>query len=172
MHCLALSLLLASAAYFLVPRLFGPAGLLRHLALPGGRSRARGLFASAAGNATAPADELEFGFCFDVAVRAFLPVFLWLYMGQFLLLPVLTSRRVVAVAASNALHVGAYAQALYITFLGYSSLPFLSGTHLMLVPGLVALAVAWVVATAAGWSASLHLAPVLWCAGGLRKSMG
>ena len=34
-------------------------------------------------------EELEFGFCFDVHCNAFFPVFVWLYVVQYIIMPVL-----------------------------------------------------------------------------------
>ena len=34
-------------------------------------------------------EELEFGYCFDVHCNAFFPVFLWLYVVQYLFMPLL-----------------------------------------------------------------------------------
>ena len=102
-HFLAVSLLVATAAYFLVGRLLGP-GIA---GLPG-RRRQQGLFTQAG-----EGEQLEFGYCFDVsgwmneerfaaiggdegandkgvvqvAIRAFFPVWVWLYVLQFILWP-------------------------------------------------------------------------------------
>ena len=59
-HFLAISLLVATAAFFLVGRLLGP-GIA---GLPG-RRRQQGLFTQAGGG-----EQLEFGYCFDVSGRA------------------------------------------------------------------------------------------------------
>ena len=50
-----------------------------------GRRRLQGLF-------VAPGDResLEFGYCFDVSIRAFFPVWVLLYVLQFVLMPVIT----------------------------------------------------------------------------------
>lgn len=79
-HFLLSSLLVSTAAYFLVGRLLGPG--VR--GLPG---RRRGLFTQL-GEPGAEGEQLEFGYCFDVAIRAFFPVWVWLYVVQFLLMPV------------------------------------------------------------------------------------
>ena len=34
-------------------------------------------------------EELEFGYCFDVHCNAFFPVFVWLYVVQYLVMPLL-----------------------------------------------------------------------------------
>jgi hypothetical protein len=75
-HFLGSSLLVATVAYFLVGRLLGPG-------VPGLPGRRRGLFASDGGG-----EHLEFGYCFDVAIRAFFPVWVLLYVVQFVLMPV------------------------------------------------------------------------------------
>jgi hypothetical protein len=70
----------SAIAYFLVGRLLGPG-------VPGlpGRRR-QGLFTQLGGNG----DQLEFGYCFDVAIRAFFPAWVFLYVLQFLLMPVMS----------------------------------------------------------------------------------
>src|ERR1700761_947255 len=78
-HFIGVSLLVSTIAYFLVGRLLGPG-------VPGlpGRRR-QGLF-------TQPGEQeqLEFGYCFDVAIRSFFPVWVFLYVLQFLLMPVIS----------------------------------------------------------------------------------
>lgn len=61
-HFLAVSLLVATAAFFLVGRLLGP-GIA---GLPG-RRRQQGLFTQAG-----EGEQLEFGYCFDVSLAALL----------------------------------------------------------------------------------------------------
>ena len=81
-HFLLLSLLIATLFYFLVGRLLGP-GVK---GLPG--RRRQGLF-DVDGEGK---EELEFGYCWDVAIRAFVPVWVFLYVVQFLLMPVVASK--------------------------------------------------------------------------------
>lgn len=101
-HFLAVSLVVATAAFFLVGRLLGP-GIA---GLPG-RRRQQGLFTQAG-----EGEQLEFGYCFDVsgetecvatggwdgltgrtmmqvAIRAFFPVWVLLYVMQFILWPLI-----------------------------------------------------------------------------------
>jgi hypothetical protein len=79
-HFLLLSLLTATLFFFLVGRLLGPGNSL----LPG---RRRGLYNL--NEADGGKEELEFGYCWDVAIRAFVPVWLFLYVVQFLCMPLI-----------------------------------------------------------------------------------
>lgn len=76
-HFLLLSLVTATLFYFLVGRLLGPGNSL----LPG---RRRGLYNLSDGENR---EELEFGYCWDVSIRAFVPVWVFLYVVQFLCMP-------------------------------------------------------------------------------------
>lgn len=76
-HFIGSSLVISVIAYFLVGRLLGP-GVK---GLPG-RRRQQGLFVQ-----PGEEEQLEFGYCFDVAIRAFFPVWVFLYVVQFLLMP-------------------------------------------------------------------------------------
>lgn len=78
-HFLGSSLVVASLSYFLGGRLLSGPGVR---GIPG-RRRQQGLFVQ-------PGEEeaLEFGYCFDVAIRAFFPVWVFLYVVQFLLMPI------------------------------------------------------------------------------------
>ena len=80
MHFLLLSLVTATLFYFLVGRLLGPGNSL----LPG---RRRGLYNLGEVEGAAGKEELEFGYCWDVAIRAFVPVWVFLYVVQFLCMP-------------------------------------------------------------------------------------
>jgi hypothetical protein len=82
-HFLLFSLLIATLFYFLVGRLLGP-GVK---GLSWGRRR-QGLFNVEDGDAT---NELEFGYCWDVAIRAFVPIWVFLYFVQFVLMPAISS---------------------------------------------------------------------------------
>jgi hypothetical protein len=77
-HFIGTSLVVSTVAYFLVGRFLGP-GVK---GLPG-RRRQQGLFVQ-----PGEEEQLEFGYCFDVAIRAFFPVWVFLYVVQFLLMPV------------------------------------------------------------------------------------
>jgi len=78
-HFLLLSLLIATLFFFLVGRLLGPDNTL----LPG---RRRGLYNLGEDSGK---EELEFGYCWDVAIRAFVPVWVFLYVVQFLCMPLI-----------------------------------------------------------------------------------
>ncbi|KAL8745891.1 MAG: hypothetical protein Q9184_007818 [Pyrenodesmia sp. 2 TL-2023] len=93
-HFLLGSLTVATASYFLVGRLLGPGS-------KGGRRR-RGLFGDVWGGQregdrmvmgdreSGVEEGLEFGYCFDVAIRAFFPMWIFLYVIQFLLWPAIS----------------------------------------------------------------------------------
>jgi hypothetical protein len=112
-HFLLSSLLIATAAYFLVGRLLGPG-------VPGlpswGGNRRRGLFGPPPGEG----ERLEFGYCFDVAIRAYFPVWVFLYVVQFLLMPVVAKGYWVSLFLGNTLYLLAFEYYTVITFLGYN----------------------------------------------------
>jgi hypothetical protein len=78
-HFLLLSLVTATLFFFLIKYFLGPNSKL----IPKQR---RGLYDlnEEGGEGT---QELEFGYCWDVAIRAFVPVWLFLYVVQFLCMP-------------------------------------------------------------------------------------
>lgn len=88
----------------------------------------------------------------QVSNRAFFPLYLHLYVVQFLLLPLLTRNpsNFLATFLGNSLYLSALIYYTYITFLGYNALPFLHSTELLLVPILV-FAVLWLISLIAGW---------------------
>ncbi|KOS43763.1 hypothetical protein ACN38_g5339 [Penicillium nordicum] len=151
-HFIGSSLLVSTIGYVIIGRLFGPNGAAASLAgLRGSRGRRRG---AAQGLFTQPGEkeQLEFGYCFDVSNRAFFPLYLHLYVVQFLLLPLLTRSPsdFLATFLGNSLYLSALIYYTYITFLGYNALPFLHNTELLLVPILI-FAVMWLVSLIAGW---------------------
>ncbi|KAJ9620898.1 translation initiation factor IF-2 [Taxawa tesnikishii (nom. ined.)] len=111
-HFLLSSLLVSTAAYFLVGKLLGP-GIA---GLPG-RSRRAGLFGPPGND---PQDQLEFGYCFDVSIRAFLPVWVFLYVIQFLLMPVIARDYWVSLFFGNSLYLVAFGYYFVVSFLGYN----------------------------------------------------
>jgi hypothetical protein len=108
----------------------------------------------------------------QISIRAFLPLFVHLYILQFLLLPVLAHQRFPSVLLSNSIHLAAFTHSVYVTFCGYNVLPSLQGTQVLLVAPLVVGGMVWLIATVGGWNATLSLAPVLWAGGGLRGGVG
>ncbi|CAD0106679.1 unnamed protein product [Aureobasidium uvarum] len=160
-HFLLTSLLVSTTAYFLVGKLLGP-GVK---GLPGRNKRA-GLFGPP-GNDTV--EQLEFGYCFDVSIRAFFPVWVWLYVVQFLLMPVISRDYWVSLFFGNLLYLVAFGYYFVVTFLGYNALPFLHHTQLLLTP-VVAFGVFWIVSLF-GLNLPKHFAPVLWAGADLRKSV-
>ncbi|MCJ1322312.1 hypothetical protein MMC15_007660 [Xylographa vitiligo] len=131
-HFLAISLLIATAAYFFVGRLLGP-GIA---GLPG-RRRQQGLFVQAEDK-----EQLEFGYCFDVAIRAFFPVWVLLYVVQFVLWPLISTKYWISLLVGNTLYLTAFGYYFVISFLGYNTLPFLHHTQFLLSP-LFACGVLW-----------------------------
>ncbi|KAI5310356.1 hypothetical protein KEM55_008009 [Ascosphaera atra] len=192
LHFLGSSLLIATITYVAVPRLFGPEGWLARRGLGGlgigrgrmgyGRRRAQGLFGDAglrggmSGLSALGGENIEFGYCFDVSNRAFFPLYIHLYVLQFILLPLLTRTKQVpssapapadgaaqqaaptqthpttlALLLSDTLYLSAFIYYIYITFLGYNILPSLRHTEALLLPIVVSF-VLYLVALIMGWS--------------------
>ncbi|KAF2730447.1 UNC-50 [Polyplosphaeria fusca] len=158
LHFVVLSLVIATICYLIVGRLLGP-GVK---GLPG--RRRQGLFNMEAGEG---GNELEFGYCWDVAIRAFVPIWVFLYVVQFLLMPVVASRYWLSLLIGNSLYLLALNYYFIITFLGYNALPFLHHTELLLAP-IAVCTILWF-ASLFGLNLPKHLAPVLWAGAKLRK---
>jgi hypothetical protein len=75
---------------------------------------------------------------------------------QYFLAPLLLLRgSLLALLLANALYACAFAYYFYVTFLGYNTLPFLTGTAVFLYP-VAAVLVGFVVAMATGWNCASH----------------
>jgi hypothetical protein len=77
---------------------------------------------------------LEWAYCFDVHCNSFLIIWLFLYVVQFVLLPILSRSNWISLLLGNLLYLGALSHYFIITFMGYSSMPFLEHTELLLFP--------------------------------------
>ncbi|EME77837.1 uncharacterized protein MYCFIDRAFT_191201 [Pseudocercospora fijiensis CIRAD86] len=154
-HFLATSLLVATAMFFLVGRVLG--------------KRRQGLFGPPSGRGWNPDEGLEFGYCFDVSIRAFLPLWAFLYVLQFLLMPLIKEDYWISNFFGNTMYVLALGYYFVITFLGYNALPFLSRTEILLAP-IPVLAVLWLISLFT-FDCATNLAPVLWCGVNLRKAV-
>jgi len=140
-HFLAGSLIVSTIAYLVVGRLLGP-GIA---GLPG--RRRQGLFGPPSG--TRDADALEFGYCFDVSIRAFFPPYVILYILQYILMPAINHQNRASTFFANLLYLAAGIYWSLITFLGYNALHFLHHTQLLLSP-MVAWIIIWLVCTILG----------------------
>lgn len=151
-HFLGTSLLVSTLMYFLVGRVLG--------------KRRQGLFGPSP--AGAPGEEgLEFGYCFDVSIRAYLPIWAFLYILQFLLMPLIAQDYWVSNLFGNTMYLLALSYYFVVTFLGYNALPFLSRTEVLLAP-IPVLVVIWLISLFT-FDCATNLAPVLWCGVSLRK---
>ncbi|KAF7846467.1 hypothetical protein BT93_L4298 [Corymbia citriodora subsp. variegata] len=139
-HFLLGSIVTATIAYFIIGRFLGPgvAGLP-------GRRRQQGLFGSDPRSSVG--EVLEFGYCFDVSIRAFFPVYVLLYVLQYILMPAIDHTNHVSIFFANTLYLAAGIYWNLITFLGYNSLHFLHHTQLLLTPIFVYV-VGWIACTA------------------------
>jgi hypothetical protein len=88
---------------------------------------------------------LSLRYAFDIHCNAFFASFLLSHVAQFLLLPLLLADSLAACVASATLWAAALGVYVFVTHLGYRSLPFLKHTELFLYP-LAPLAFAWVAA--------------------------
>ncbi|KAK6363077.1 hypothetical protein TWF730_000522 [Orbilia blumenaviensis] len=110
--------------------------------------------------ATPSADgELEWAYCFDVAVRAFFVAFFFLYIVQFFLMPLLSRNWWISLFIGNTLYLVAFSGYCVVTFLGYNALPFLGHTEVILFP-IVAFVIIWVISLF-GINIARNIAPLL-----------
>eukprot|EP00440_Ansanella_granifera_P011101 gb/GFBE01012039.1/.p1 GENE.gb/GFBE01012039.1/~~gb/GFBE01012039.1/.p1 ORF type:complete len:246 (+),score=36.69 gb/GFBE01012039.1/:1-738(+) len=84
---------------------------------------------------------MEWMYAFDIHCNSFFPLFLVLYVLHYFLLPIVLQPTLAAAIISNLLYAGAGCYYLYVMSLGYSMLPFLERTEVILYPsGVVVLA--------------------------------
>lgn len=120
-----------------------------------------------------------------VSIRAYLPLWTFLYVLQFLLMPLIAQDYWVSNFFGNTMYLFALSYYFVITFLGYNgtsfsltppgvlltiltlALPFLSRTEILLAP-IPVLAIIWLISLFT-FDCATNLAPVLWCGVSLRK---
>ncbi|KAJ6264658.1 hypothetical protein Dda_0807 [Drechslerella dactyloides] len=103
--------------------------------------------------------ELEWAYCFDVAVRAFFVAFFFLYIVQFFLMPLLLKDWWISLFVGNTLYLVAFSFYFVVTFLGYNALPFLTHTEVILFP-VVGFAGIWVLCLF-GFDIAKYMGPML-----------
>lgn len=94
---------------------------------------------------------LEWAYCFDVHCNSFFVVFLWLYILQFLILPIVNRENWLCVILGNTLYFVSFVHYSVMTFLGYSMLPFLGSTQTFFYP-VIPVFFIYVTATISKWS--------------------
>lgn len=77
---------------------------------------------------------VEWMYAFDVHCNSYFPLFLLLYVGQYLVAPILLWHSFLSAVLSCALYAVAFSYYHYLSFLGYSALPFLEHTEVFLWP--------------------------------------
>lgn len=88
--------------------------------------------------------KMEWMYAFDIHCNSFFPFFLVLYVLHYLLLPLLLQSTWLAATFSNLLYAVATCYYLYIMSLGYSMLPFLERTEVILYPAGVVVLLAFI----------------------------
>lgn len=98
---------------------------------------------------------VEFLYAFDVHCNAFLPMFMFFGVLQYLLLPILVSTSAGSAVLSNSIFLMGCICYTYVTFLGFLHLPFLNRDKVsMLLSPCFPLLLLWVLASVGGWNAT------------------
>lgn len=98
--------------------------------------------------------DVEWGYAFDVHINAFFPPLSLLHCFQIVLFnSILSQAGFVSCLVSNTFWLASIIYYMYISFLGYSNLPFLQNTRVFLLP-LPALLVVYLATLLAGWNLS------------------
>ena len=79
--------------------------------------------------------KVEWLYCFDIHCNGFISLFALLHVAQFFALPLLLRDGFAAAIAANLLYGVAGGAYVYVTFIGYTSMPFLKNTQLFIYPG-------------------------------------
>jgi len=101
--------------------------------------------------------DVEWGYAFDVHLNAFFPLLIILHVFQLIFYQVLISHEwFISRLFGNTLWLIALGYYVYITFLGYSGLPILKNTQVLLYPMMILL-IFFIVTLASGWNISKSL---------------
>lgn len=100
--------------------------------------------------------DVEWGYCFDVHLNAFFPLLMILHVFQAIFLHFILLNWFTSKLFGNTLWLISIGYYIYITFLGYSALPQLHKTQILLYP-MIALFVTYIVTVAAGWNTTKAL---------------
>ncbi|OXB75137.1 UNVERIFIED_CONTAM: hypothetical protein H355_009711 [Colinus virginianus] len=96
--------------------------------------------------------DVEWGYAFDVHLNAFYPLLVILHFIQlFFINYVIIPNSVIGYFVGNTLWLIAIGYYIYVTFLGYSALPFLKNTAILLYP-FALLIVLYLISLACGWN--------------------
>jgi len=79
-------------------------------------------------------EHVEWLYAFDVHCNAFFPLFMQLYVLQFLLLPVLTPNTFISLLLANSLYLFAFSYYCYVPFRGFAEMQFVARTESFLLP--------------------------------------
>ncbi|KAG8803979.1 hypothetical protein FRC20_001816 [Serendipita sp. 405] len=78
--------------------------------------------------------KIEWAYAFDLHCNGFFAIYIWLYVLQLFLLPLIIGPKWISLFLGNSLYLAAFLQYFYVVYLGLSVLPFLRRTNLFLVP--------------------------------------
>lgn len=101
--------------------------------------------------------DVEWGYAFDVHLNAFFPLLMILHLFQLIfLVPLINQDHFIGLFIGNTFWLVAIFYYIYITFLGYSALPFLRNTRPLLFP-LTGVVLLYILSLAGGWNFSRGL---------------
>lgn len=113
---------------------------------------------------TAPA--VEWAYCFDIHCNAWFCLFLYVYLGVYALLPLLiVPSSWPATLLANSLYAAGITHYCYVTFLGYSSMPTLRGTNMLLWPVVAALVLLVLLTLAAKFNVVIFVMNIRYASG-------
>ncbi|XP_041462887.1 protein unc-50 homolog [Lytechinus variegatus] len=99
--------------------------------------------------------DVEWGYAFDVHLNAFFPILIILHVFQLILyMPIINRDSFLSTFFGDTLWVIAIGYYIYITFLGYSALPFLKRTVVLLYPPCVTLFCLYILSVTLNWNIS------------------
>eukprot|EP01125_Pyxidicula_operculata_P012711 TRINITY_DN4188_c0_g1_i2.p1 TRINITY_DN4188_c0_g1~~TRINITY_DN4188_c0_g1_i2.p1 ORF type:complete len:209 (+),score=21.57 TRINITY_DN4188_c0_g1_i2:160-786(+) len=99
---------------------------------------------------------VEWLYAFDIHCNSFFPLFILLYVVQYLLLPVLYTTGILSAILSNTLYIIALGYYHYITFLGFTALPFLQNTQVFFYP-FTLLVIVYIIANLLNFNATIFV---------------
>lgn len=100
--------------------------------------------------------DVEWGFCFDIHLNAFFPLLIILHFFQLPLINFINGDSFFGRLLGNTFWLVAIGYYIYITFLGFSTLPFLKKTQMFLYP-MTLIVLLYILAIVIGWNFTAYL---------------